>query len=82
MRKPMIQLTRLNGIGFWISADQIEFLESTPDTVITLLSGKKVIVKEGPAEIVKRVIEFKRQIMISPEILVEKQGKENLTRSD
>ncbi len=72
----MIRLSRLNGTGFWLSSDQIEFMESTPDTVLSLLSGKKVIVKEKPDEIVGLIVAFRRKVALGPEILVDKQGKE------
>ena len=38
----MIQVTRLNGKKFWVNPHLIEFLEETPDTVVTLLTGKKL----------------------------------------
>lgn len=41
----MIEVTRLNGKGLTINSDLIEMLEETPDTVITLTTGKKIIVK-------------------------------------
>ena len=41
----MIEVTRLNGKGLTINSDLIEMIEETPDTVITLTTGKKIIVK-------------------------------------
>ncbi len=58
----MIKVTRLNDKEFVINADIIEFIESTPDTVITTTTGKKVIVREDVDDVIKRVIEFKRKI--------------------
>ena len=43
----MIEVTRLNGKGLTINSDLIEMIEETPDTVITLTTGKKIIVKES-----------------------------------
>ncbi len=60
----MIKVTRLNGKEFVINTDIIEFIESTPDTVITTTAGKKVIVKEDLDEVISRVIEFKRKIYV------------------
>ncbi len=60
----MIEVTRLNGKSFYINCDLMEFVESTPDTVITLTNGKKVVVKESPEEINTKIIEFKRRIHI------------------
>ena len=58
----MIKVTRLNGKEFVINAELIQFLEATPDTVITLLNHEKIIVKEGVDDIVKRVVEYNRSI--------------------
>lgn len=58
----MIQLTRLNQVEFLLNSDLIEHIENTPDTVITLTSGKKYVVLEPLAEILRRIIEFRRSI--------------------
>jgi len=59
----MVRLTRINHQPIILNADLVEHLESTPDTVITLTSGQKLVVLETMDEIVKRVIEFKRAIL-------------------
>ena len=64
----MIEVTRLNGTKFWISAEEIEFMEATPDTIISLISGRKVIVKETPQEMKERIIEFRRRCLENPQI--------------
>lgn len=61
----MISVTKLNGDEFVVNADMIEFIEETPDTVISLISGKKVVVKEKKDDIIRKVIEYKRKIMSS-----------------
>ncbi|AFK86796.1 flagellar FlbD family protein [Thermoanaerobacterium saccharolyticum] len=61
----MISVTKLNGDEFVVNADMIEFIEETPDTVISLISGKKVVVKEKKDDIIRKVIEYKRKIMLS-----------------
>ncbi len=59
----MIKLTRLDKTEFWLNAHQIEALEHSPDnSVITLASGKKIIVKEDTEKIVKKIIEYRKQI--------------------
>ncbi|HHY05250.1 MAG TPA: flagellar FlbD family protein [Thermoanaerobacterales bacterium] len=60
----MIELTKLNGKKFVVNAELIETIETTPDTVLTLTSGKKLVVNEKKAEIVKKVIEYKRKILV------------------
>jgi flagellar protein FlbD len=58
----MIALRRLNGQALMVNADLIESLESTPDTVVTLTSGNKLIVRDRPDEIADKIIEYKRKI--------------------
>jgi flagellar protein FlbD len=56
----MIVLHRLNKEEFVLNADYIETLEATPDTVITLTNGKKLMVKNTVEDIVKQVIVYKQ----------------------
>ncbi|KAF2959845.1 flagellar FlbD family protein [Thermotoga sp. 38H-to] len=58
----MIRLTKIDGRWFFLNADLIEAVEALPDTTITLINGKKYIVKESAEEVVQRVIEYKRKI--------------------
>lgn len=58
----MIEVTRLNGTIYFINPDMILTLEATPDTVITLTSGEKLIVKETPQELIDRYVTLKRRI--------------------
>ena len=62
----MIKVTRLNGKPFVINADMIQFIEETPDTVITLSNHEKVLVKESADEVIRRVIEYGRAIRAFP----------------
>ena len=56
----MIEVTRLNGKGLTINSDLIEMIEETPDTVITLTTGKIIIVKES-RQMVKNLVKLYRQ---------------------
>ncbi|TZE83349.1 flagellar FlbD family protein [Calorimonas adulescens] len=58
----MIHLTRLNGVEFVLNSELIEYIESTPDTVITLTNGHKYVVLESMNEVVDRVIKYKWEI--------------------
>lgn len=58
----MISLSRLNGKNFLLNAELIEQIETTPDTVITLLNGKTVMVAEPMETVFKRIISYKRRI--------------------
>lgn len=62
----MIELTRINDSPLIVNADLIEFIEQTPDTVISLTTGKKLMVREPVSEVVNRVIAFKRSIAGGP----------------
>jgi len=58
----MIHVTRLNGAKFVLNAELIREVESTPDTIITLATGEKMMVLESVDEVVASVIEYRRQI--------------------
>ncbi len=58
----MIQLTKINGQQIVLNIDLIEFIEETPDTVITLTNNDKVVVKDRMAEIIDKVIRYRRTI--------------------
>ena len=58
----MIDVTGLNDVNYTINAELIERIEELPDTVITLTSGKKIIVKESRQEIRNRIIAYKKEI--------------------
>ncbi len=58
----MIRLTRRNGESFVLNADQIELVEATPDTVISLLSGKKLLVRETVEEVIELVLNYSRRV--------------------
>ena len=58
----MISVTRINGEELVINAELIELVESTPDTLITLTTGRKLIVRDAEDEIVSKVIDYRRRI--------------------
>ena len=59
----MIQLTRLNNHPLVVNSDLIKFVEQAPDTVITLLSGEKIVVREGAQDVLERVVQFRRSVL-------------------
>jgi flagellar protein FlbD len=58
----MIELTRINGVGFSLNPELIEIIETTPDTVVTLTTGRKFIVKESRQEVKNLVLSYKKDI--------------------
>jgi flagellar protein FlbD len=60
----MIPLTRPDGTCLLVNPDRIELVEETPDTVITLADGKKLLVREAAATVAERFIGYKRAIFV------------------
>lgn len=58
----MIRLTRLDRSEIFVNPHQIEFAESTPDTVLSMLSGRKIVVRESVPEIVEAIVRYRRSI--------------------
>ncbi len=58
----MIVVTKLNDRPLYINADYIECIEATPDTTITMTTGRKIIAKEPIDDIIDEIIEYKRKI--------------------
>ena len=65
----MVKLTKINNQEFFINSDLMEFIESTPDTIISLTTGKKIIVKESAEEVIQKIIEYKSKALKNWEIL-------------
>jgi len=59
----MIQLTRLNNQPLTINSDLIKFIEQSPDTLVTLVNGEKLVVRESVEDILVRVIQFRRSVL-------------------
>ena len=68
----MVRLTRLSGTEFILNGDLVQEIESTPDTIITLTCGKKVMVKESVDAIVDAVVEYRQIIAQGPKFLERK----------
>lgn len=58
----MITITRLDKRVIMLNADMIKTLEATPDTIVTLLNGDTIIVRESVDEVVQRIVEYQRQV--------------------
>lgn len=59
----MIRLTRLNNQPLTVNSDLIKFVEQFPDTLITLVTGEKIVVRESAEEVLARLIEFRRSVL-------------------
>ena len=58
----MIILTKINKAPIAVNSDLIQFIEETPDTVITLTNNDKVVVHESMSEVIQKVVHFRRQV--------------------
>ncbi len=66
----MIEVMRLDGKKYWVNPHMIESMESNPDLTLTMLSGKKIVVKNPPSEVIGKIIEYRKKIGInSQEVL-------------
>jgi flagellar protein FlbD len=59
----MIELTRLNGNPIVLNSDLIKTAEASPDTMLTLINGEKLIVRENCAEVTERVIAYRARLL-------------------
>ncbi|MBP5601011.1 MAG: flagellar FlbD family protein [Lachnospiraceae bacterium] len=58
----MINVTKLNGIQITVNEDYIETVEETPDTVLTMSTGRKIIIKESRQEVINLVKSYRKDI--------------------
>jgi flagellar protein FlbD len=58
----MIHLTRLNDKGFVVNCELIKFIESTPDTLITLTTGEKLMVKETVDQVIDATVNYRKKL--------------------
>ena len=76
----MIRLHRLNASEVAINAELIESVEGGANTVLILATGNRIIVKEGMADVIQRIIEYRRSVYVNapylPEFLKASEGKD------
>ena len=58
----MVEVTRLNGEGFYVNPHQIEYVERNPDTTLTMLSGKRLVIREDYHVLLDRIVAYRRLI--------------------
>ena len=61
----MIELTRLNGTPIVLNSDLLKTAEASPDTMLTLINGEKLIVREDCAEVTERVLAYRAHLLVS-----------------
>lgn len=78
----MIKVTKLTGEQFYVNPFEIEFIEETPDTVLSLKSGKKVLVKEEAGQVIDEMVAFFRRAVTVVRPLREQRGRDNAAPGD
>jgi flagellar protein FlbD len=58
----MIRLTRLNNRPLVVNSELIKFIENAPDTVITLVTGEKIVVLDTAEQVMTRIVEYRRRL--------------------
>lgn len=72
----MILLTRLNREPFYLNPDLIQEMVTTPDTVLTLSSGTRIVVQECPEKVIDEIIKYRRRVL-DPHTLGEGVSRES-----
>ena len=65
----MISVTKLDGKKYWLNPHMIESMEETPDLTITLLSGKKVVTKDAPQDVIDQIVAYRCRLGIAKQEL-------------
>ena len=63
----MILVTRLNGDEIYLNPDLIERIEALPDTIVSLVDGKKYVAAEEPRELISRIVAFRAAVLVTAE---------------
>lgn len=64
----MIPVTRLDGTSIILNVDLVQWIEQTPDTVIVLTNGERLLVQDGADTLVRRALAFKRAVVCGPSV--------------
>ena len=59
----MIELTRLNGQSLFVNCDLLKYAEASPDTVLTLMTGDKIVVRESCEDVVALAVSFRARVL-------------------
>jgi flagellar protein FlbD len=65
----MIHVTRLDGTDLVVNADLISTIERTPDTMLALVTGARLMVRESVEDVVDRVVAYRRRLQLGPTLL-------------
>jgi flagellar protein FlbD len=71
----MIILTKINKAQIAVNSDLIQYIEETPDTVITMMGNDKIVVKEAMVDVISKVVHYRRRINGLVELEYERQAR-------
>ncbi len=71
----MIVLTKINKVPIAVNSDHIQYIEETPDTIITMENSDKVVVNESISEVIRKVVDYRRLISSLVESEYERQNR-------
>ncbi len=69
----MVEVTRLNGQRMILNGELIELIESRPDTIVSLTTGRKYIVQETIRELLQKLFEYRNTFTIKPQVSLEEE---------
>ncbi|HMD87148.1 MAG TPA: flagellar FlbD family protein [Terriglobia bacterium] len=78
----MIRLTRLNNRPLVVNSELIKFIENAPDTVITLVTGEKIVVLETAEEVMARIVEYRRRLRRPVTVVPPSENPEQLDKPE
>ncbi|HBR31051.1 MAG TPA: endoflagellar protein [Clostridiales bacterium] len=78
----MIELTKLNQEKFYMNCDHIETIEQMPDTLITMMNGRKYYALESAEEVIKKITEYKKTLYANCSLMNKRKTKSAPAKED
>ena len=72
----MIKVAKINGKEFVINAELIEMMESTPDTIVTLTTGRKLVLRDKLDDVINRVIAYRKAVTSTVSVIEKRTAAE------
>lgn len=68
----MIEVSRMNGKKFRLNCELIKTIEATPDTIVTLISGEKLMIRESVDDVVASTVNYRKRLYQEPPIVLQR----------
>ena len=72
----MILVHRLRGDAVWLNPDLIESVEATPDTVVTLVDGRRAVISDGVDDVIDRILTFRASVLVTADGLRQERPRQ------